>query len=203
MIMGFIIYKNSRKYSNIKFTDIDECKEFIKFNGDYDEAASKGWYFDFYKYPSGKKGFNAACMPVVPGMHPDNKKEIIMKCNELIKKYNVQFENISYDSLYIPTNSTIYLDPPYKMFLNENASGIYNSDEFNLKSFYNWCNETSKDCNMLVSFDGGTAGDEGFPECNGWTKITNDTGTSKFRRQMSKTREPNKVLKQKNHYMLN
>lgn len=85
----------------------------------------------------GKKGFNAACMPVVPGMHPDNKKEIIMKCNELVKKYNVQFENISYDSLYIPTNSTIYLDPPYKMFLNENASGIYNSDEFNLKSFYN------------------------------------------------------------------
>ena len=94
-------------------------------------------------------------------------------------------------------NSTIYLDPPYKMFLNENASGIYNSDEFNLKNFYNWCNETSNDCNMLVSFDGGTAGDEGFPEYNGWTKITNDTGTSKFRRQMSKTREPNKVLKTK------
>lgn len=125
--MRFIIYKNNRRYSNIKFTDIDECKEFIKFNGDHDEAASKGWYFDFYEYPS----------------------------------------------------------------------GIYNSDEFNLKNFYNWCNETSKDCNMLVSFDGGTAGDEGFPECNGWTKITNDTGTSKFRRQMSKTREPNKVLKTK------
>ena len=145
----------------------------------------------------GKKGFNAACMPVVPGIHPDNKKEIIMRCNELVKKYNVQFNNVSYDSLYIPMNSTIYLDPPYKMFLNENASGIYNSDEFNLKKFYNWCNETSKDCNMLVSFDGGTAGDEGFPECNGWTKITNDTGTSKFRRQMSKTKEPNKTLKTK------
>lgn len=28
----FVIYKNSRKYSDIKFTDIDECKEFIKFN---------------------------------------------------------------------------------------------------------------------------------------------------------------------------
>ena len=26
--MRFIIYKNSR-YSNIKFTNIDECKEFI------------------------------------------------------------------------------------------------------------------------------------------------------------------------------
>ena len=47
------------------------------------------------------------------------------------------------------------------------------------------------------SFDGGIAGDEGFPECNGWTKITNDTGTSKFRRQMSKTKEPNKLIKTK------
>lgn len=55
MIMSrFIIYKNNRRYSNIKFTDIDECKEFIKFNGDHDEAASKGWYFDFYEYPSAK-----------------------------------------------------------------------------------------------------------------------------------------------------
>lgn len=33
MIMTrFVIYKNSRKYSDIKFTDIDECKEFIKYN---------------------------------------------------------------------------------------------------------------------------------------------------------------------------
>ena len=50
----FVIYKNSRKYSDIRFTDIDECKEFIRFNGDHDEAANKGWYFDFYEYPSGK-----------------------------------------------------------------------------------------------------------------------------------------------------
>ena len=48
-----------------------------------------------------KKGFNAACMPIVPGMHPDNKKKIIIRCNELVNKYNVQFENASYDSLYI------------------------------------------------------------------------------------------------------
>lgn len=47
MIMArFVIYKNSRKYSDIKFTD--------RFNGDHDEAATKGWYFDFYEYPSGK-----------------------------------------------------------------------------------------------------------------------------------------------------
>ena len=145
----------------------------------------------------GKNGFNAACMPVVPGMNPENKKEIIMKCHELIKKYDVDFENASYDELFIPMESTIYLDPPYKMFLKENASGIYNADDFNLDKFYNWCNTTSDTCNVLVSFDGGTAGDEGFPSSKGWNKITNDTGTSKFRRQMSRTKEPNKVLKTK------
>lgn len=145
----------------------------------------------------GKNGFNAACMPVVPGMHPDNKKEIIMKCHELVKKYDVDFENASYDSLFIPMGSTIYLDPPYKMFLKENASGIYNADDFNLDKFYEWCNTTSETCNVLVSFDGGTAGDEGFPEDKNWNKIVNDTGTSKFRRQMSRTREPNKSMKTK------
>lgn len=148
----------------------------------------------------GKNGFNAACMPVVPGMHPDNKKEIIMKCHDLVTMYDVDFNIASYDNVYIPFNSTVYLDPPYKMFLKENASGIYNSDEFNLENFYDWCNafviEDESDA-ILVSFDGGTVGDEGFPESKGWEKITNDTGTSKFRRQMSKTREPNKSLKTK------
>lgn len=145
----------------------------------------------------GKKGFNAACMPVVPGMHPYNKKDIITRCHELVSKYNVEFINSSYDTFFIPIGSTIYLDPPYKMFLKENASGIYNADDFNLDKFYEWCDEVSETCNVLVSFDGGTAGDEGFPGSKGWTKITNDTGTSKFRRQMSRTREPNKSLKTK------
>jgi len=146
----------------------------------------------------GKNGFNAACMPVVPGMHPDSKKEIIMNCHELVNKYDVKFENASYDSLYIPMGCTIYLDPPYKMFLNEKGKdGVYNAGDFNLDKFYDWCNETSKNCNVLISFDGGTAGDEGFPEDKNWTKIVNDTGTSKFRRQMSRTREPNKSLKTK------
>lgn len=148
----------------------------------------------------GKNGFNAACMPVVPGMHPDNKKEIIMKCHDLVTMYDVDFNIASYDSIDIPFNSIVYLDPPYKMFLKENASGIYNADNFNLEDFYDWCNafviEEEGDA-ILVSFDGGTAGDEGFPESKGWKKITNDTGTSKFRRQMSKTREPNKSLKTK------
>ena len=48
-----VIYKNNRKYSNIKFIDIKECKKFIRF---YEEDCDKvsGCYFDFYKYPSGK-----------------------------------------------------------------------------------------------------------------------------------------------------
>ena len=49
----FVIYKNGRKYSDIKFTDIDECKEFIKYN-------LKRWSYigldnyDIFEYPSGK-----------------------------------------------------------------------------------------------------------------------------------------------------
>ena len=49
----FVIYKNGRKYSNIKFTDIDECKKFIKYN-------LKRWSYicldnyDIFEYPSGK-----------------------------------------------------------------------------------------------------------------------------------------------------
>lgn len=31
--MELIIYKNGRKYSNIKFSTVYECLEFIKFNG--------------------------------------------------------------------------------------------------------------------------------------------------------------------------
>lgn len=48
-----VIYKNNRKYSNIKFIDIKECKKFIRF---YEEDCDKvsGCYFDFYEYPSGK-----------------------------------------------------------------------------------------------------------------------------------------------------
>ena len=49
----FVIYKNGRKYSDIKFTDIDECKKFIKYN-------LKRWSYmrldnyDIFEYPSGK-----------------------------------------------------------------------------------------------------------------------------------------------------
>lgn len=144
-----------------------------------------------------KNGFNASCMPVNPGIVPELKEEIIMNCHKLVKKYDVEFVNNSYDKIYIPIGSTVYLDPPYKMFLGENKSGVYNSDEFSLVKFYEWCNQTSETCNMLVSFDGGNAGDEGFPESKNWTKITNDTVTSKFRRQMSKTKEPCKPMKTK------
>ena len=54
MIMArFVIYKNNRKYSDIKFTDIDECKEFIKYNL---KRWSYMWLdnYDIFEYPSGK-----------------------------------------------------------------------------------------------------------------------------------------------------
>lgn len=143
----------------------------------------------------GKNGFNAACMPVGSGIHPDTKKKIIMNCHELVKKYDVVFMCRSYDQVRIHDGATVYLDPPYKMFLDENKSGVYNADEFSIPNFYEWCNKAKKWMSLYVSFDGGNVGDEGFPASNGWQKITNDTGTSKFRRQMTKTKEPKKSLK--------
>ena len=50
----FVMYKNGRKYSDIKFSDIDTCKEYIRFHKDDIKAATNSWYFDLYEYPSGK-----------------------------------------------------------------------------------------------------------------------------------------------------
>lgn len=47
--MTLIIYKNNRKYSNIKFGSSNECLDFIKFNG----TKAKDTY-DMFEYPSGE-----------------------------------------------------------------------------------------------------------------------------------------------------
>lgn len=142
----------------------------------------------------GKQGFNAACMPVVPGISPFTKEEIINNCSKLLNEYDVEIYCSSYDEVNIPVLSTVYLDPPYKMFLNDKAdSGVYNSGKFNLDTFSEWCHKTNY-CNLMISFDGGNIGEKYFP-LNEYKKIINDTGTSKFRRQMTKTKEPKKSLK--------
>lgn len=143
----------------------------------------------------GKNGFNAACMPIGPGISPEGKKEIIDNCHKLYVKYDVQFVSQSYTEAEVDGDATVYLDPPYKMFLNEkDKAGVYNAGNFDLNSFYEWCNTTPTDY-IGVSFDGGTVGDEAFSTQKGWEKIVNDTGTSKFRRQMTKTKEPKKSIR--------
>ena len=142
----------------------------------------------------GKNGFNAACMPVVPGINPETKKDIIMNCHRLVYNYDVYFFKASYDQISVPSDSVIYLDPPYKMFLNEKGKdGVYNAGDFNLDEFSDWCKNVKCE-ELLVSFDGGEIGDKYFtPDI--YQKITNDTGISKFRLQMSKTKEANKKVK--------
>lgn len=54
MAKNLIVYKNGRKYSNIKFESVDDAYEFIRFNGDHYNAWKNNWYFDFFEYPSGK-----------------------------------------------------------------------------------------------------------------------------------------------------
>lgn len=144
----------------------------------------------------GKHGFNASCMPVVPGIHPNTKEEIINNINKLMKKYNVDVRCISYNDIKSTETkgAVIYCDPPYKMFLNEKGKdGVYNAGDFNLDDFGYWCKNVECE-KLLVSFDSGDVGRKYFPECM-FDKITNDTGTSKFRRQMTKTREPKKSMK--------
>lgn len=144
----------------------------------------------------GKKGFNASCMPVVPGIHPDTKEEIINNISKLMKKYNIDVRCQSYDDLDATDTkgAVIYCDPPYKMFLNEKGQdGVYNSGDFDLDNFGYWCKNVECE-KLLVSFDSGDVGREYFPEVM-FDKITNDTGTSKFRRQMTKTREPKKSMR--------
>lgn len=144
--------------------------------------------FDFngcVRYNS-KGLFNVSNMPVTPGMHPDKKKEIIYNCSKLLNKYDVEIHCKSYDKINIPNNSTIYLDPPYKMFLSKtsNNGGIYNSNDFNIEEFSKWCKETIN-CNLIISFDGGNVGDQFFP-INQYAKFSNRTGKSKFLQQNKK-----------------
>lgn len=142
----------------------------------------------------GKKGFNASCMPVVPGIHPDSKEEIITNISVLMKKHDVKVVCASYDELSDTRDAVIYCDPPYKMFLNEKGKdGVYNAGDFNLDEFGAWCKNVECE-KLLVSFDSGNVGEEYFPS-DAYEKQTNDTGTSKFRRQMTKTREPKKSVR--------
>lgn len=52
MNMGFVVYKNGRKYSNVKFSSIDECKEFIDLN--LNDSYMYTDNYDVFEYPSGK-----------------------------------------------------------------------------------------------------------------------------------------------------
>lgn len=142
----------------------------------------------------GKHGFNASNMPVTSGMHPDTKFDIIKNCNKLLNEYNVEIHCSSYDEINIPVFSTVYLDPPYKMFLNDKSeNGVYNCGNFNLDEFSEWCHKTNY-CNLMISFDGGEVGEQYFP-LNEYIKIVNENGISNFRKQMTKTREPKKRVK--------
>ena len=53
-VMEYVIYKNNRKFSNIKFSTIDEIKHYIRFSGKMHKAWIEKWNLDVYEYPSGK-----------------------------------------------------------------------------------------------------------------------------------------------------
>lgn len=147
----------------------------------------------------GKNGFNSPCMPVIPGMNPKSKEEIIMHCHEVLNKYDVDIRCWSYLDLDEEDlkDAVVYCDPPYKMFLNEKSKssvGVYNSANFNLSDFSHWCNE-DVDCRMLlISFDSGDIGWEYFAS-DKFEKVEHDTGVSNFRRQQTKMKDEKKKTK--------
>lgn len=52
--ISFIIYKDSKKYSNIKFGSLNEAHDYITFNNHDCNSSINNHYFDFFEYPSGK-----------------------------------------------------------------------------------------------------------------------------------------------------
>lgn len=52
--MEYILYKNNRKFSNIKFSSIDTIKEYIEFIDTYTRAEWHKYVYDVYEYPTGK-----------------------------------------------------------------------------------------------------------------------------------------------------
>lgn len=49
--MQYILYRNNRKYSNIKFSSFDEVKDYIKFNTSLNTDSTN--IYDIYKYETG------------------------------------------------------------------------------------------------------------------------------------------------------
>lgn len=54
---------------------------------------------------------------------------------QITKLKDVTFYNKNYDDVYIPDNSIVYCDIPYK------NTTKYSVDEFNYEKFYKWCRE--------------------------------------------------------------
>lgn len=68
----------------------------------------------------------------------DYQKEAIKNIQKQQKSLiNIDFYNLDYKSLHIPSNSIIYCDPPY------NNSTKY-KDPFNHMEFYDWCRQKYK-----------------------------------------------------------
>jgi len=86
---------------------------------------------------------------------------------------NIEFYNLSYDKLYIPNNSVIYCDIPYKDTTKYNTL-------FDYDNFYNWCRYMKKQGHQIF------ISEYNMPEdftCV-WSKeitssLTKDTGSKK------------------------
>ncbi len=152
-----------------------------------DEATS--WFFwlrrtsfnGLVRYNS-KGELNTSCHFTRNGIIPEKLKPLLDYWSDKLNKYNVKFKCCSYLDLGndFDYNDFLYLDPPYMK-----SNGMYFSEDFNQKVFFNWLNKCKK-AYWALSYDG-IAGNKDFTydiknELKYDTHLYLKSGNSSFRR---------------------
>lgn len=130
-------------YSKVR----DEFNNIVEVELDYENAARfiyliKTCFRGLYRVNKNNK-FN------VPYGHYKTLKfdyDNLRSVSALLNSYDVTFLNMSYQELDIPTNSFIYLDPPYL-----NAFSSYTDDRFSYKDFDNYVNNKLNGMKWIIS----------------------------------------------------
>ena len=105
----------------------DHLKAFIGFG-----CSFSGKYFGGYARGEGDRNYTL------------NAKNTLLKKHQNMK--DVEFFNLSYSEVSIPSNSLVYCDIPYK------DTTKYSTDSFDHSSFYSWCKDMkAKGHDVVVS----------------------------------------------------
>ena len=156
-------YNNVRRCYNNLIDDFPvHIIGYVGFNGSYNGRFFDGGYAGITKIKKGK--FRN---------YPLEAFNNIQKQVSIIK--DVVFKYCDYDKLFIPTNSIIYCDPPYK-----NSKRYKTALKFNYDKFWQWCRDKVKEGHQVFVSEYDAPDDF---KCI-WSKeivssLTQDTGSKK------------------------